>query len=324
MHTIRPAALLLIPALVVAPGLAAAQSYPTKTIRLIVPYPPGGGNDLLARLFGQKLTEAWGQQVIIDNRGGAGTTIGTALAARANPDGYTLLLSSIASHAVSPNLYSKPGYDPIKDFAPITLLAVAPMVAAVNQSSPVKSVKELLAAAKAKPGLLKFANAGPGSPMHMGGEIFKDLTGANILGVPYGGGGPALISLMAGETDMAFDTAASIMTHVRSGKLRALAIARDKRLPEYPNLPTFIEAGLPDYKANAWYSFHAPAGTPRNVIDTVNKELVKALALPDVQERLRQLASDPVGNTPEQFDAFVKEELAKYSRLIKKAGIKVE
>jgi tripartite-type tricarboxylate transporter receptor subunit TctC len=325
MCTHRPtAALLGVVLAAFCAGQAAAQNYPVKTVRLIVPYPPGGGNDLLARLFGQKLTEAWGQQVIIDNRGGAGTTIGTALAARASPDGYTLLLSSIASHAVSPNLYSRPGYDPIKDFAPITLLAVAPMVVAVNQSSPAKTVKELMALAKSKPGMLKFANAGPGSPMHMGGEIFKDIAGVDILGVPYGGGGPALISLMAGETDMTFDTAASIMTHVRSGKLRALAIARATRLQEYPNLPTFIEAGLPDYKANAWYSFHAPAGTPRPVIAAVHRELVKALALPDVAERLRQLASDGVGNTPEEFDVFVKDELRKYSQLIKKAGIKVE
>jgi len=210
-------------------GGAVAQNYPVKTIRLIVPYPPGGGNDLLARLFGQKLTEAWGQQVIVDNRPGAGTTIGTALASRATPDGYTLLLSSIASHGVSPNLYRNPGYDPVKDFAPITLLAVAPMLLGVNQASPVKSVQELIALAKSKPGMLKFATAGSGSPMHMGGEIFKDLTAIDILNVPYSGGGPALISLISGETDMAFDTAASIMTLVRAGKLRALAIARASR-----------------------------------------------------------------------------------------------
>ena len=305
-------------------GGVAAQNYPVKTIRLIVPYPPGGGNDLLARLFGQKLTEAWGQQVIVDNRPGAGTTIGTALAARASPDGHTLLLSSIASHGVSPNLYRNPGYDPIKDFAPITLLAVAPMLLGVNQASPVKSVQELIALAKSKPGMLKFATAGSGSPMHMGGEIFKDLTAVDILNVPYSGGGPALISLISGETDMTFDTAASIMTHVRAGRIRALAIARASRLPEYPSIPTFAEAGLPAYEANAWYSVHAPAGTPPAIIAKINKELVRAIALPDVAERLRQLGSDGVGNTPEQFGVFVRAELAKYSRLIKKAGIKVE
>ena len=303
---------------------AAAQDYPYKTIRLIVPYPPGGGNDTLARIFGQKLGEAWGQQVIIDNRAGAGTTIGTALAARANPDGYTLLLSSIASHGVSPNLYRNPGYDPVKDFAPITLLAVAPMLLCVNPSRPINSVQDLIKLAKARPATLKFGSGGSGSPMHMGGEIFKDLTGIDIVHIPYSGGGPALISLIGGETDITFDTAASILPHVRSGKLRALAIARASRLAEYPNIQTFVEAGLPGYEANAWYSIHAPAGTPRAIVMKINQQLVKAIALPDVAEKLRQLGSDGVGDTPEHFGAFVRAELDKYRKLIAKAGIKVE
>ncbi len=319
----RPALAALALAAVLA-GSAVAQDYPTKTIRLIVPYPPGGGNDTLARIFGQKLTEAWGQQVIVDNRPGAGTTIGTALAARANPDGHTLLLSSIASHGVSPSLYRNPGYDPVKDFAPITLLAVAPMVLGVNPSRPINSVQDLIALAKARPGTLKYGTAGSGSPMHMGAEIFKDITGVDMIHVPYSGGGPALISLIGGETDIAFDTAASILPHVRSGKLRALAIARATRLAEYPNIPTFVEAGLPAYEANAWYSIHAPAGTPPAVILKINQQLVKAIKLPDVAEKLRQLGSDGVGDTPEHFGAFVRAELDKYSKLIKKAGIKVE
>ena len=319
----RPALAALALAAVLA-GSAVAQDYPTKTIRLIVPYPPGGGNDTLARIFGQKLTEAWGQQVIVDNRPGAGTTIGTALAARANPDGHTLLLSSIASHGVSPSLYRNPGYDPVKDFAPITLLAVAPMVLGVNPSRPINSVQDLIALAKARPGTLKYGPAGSGSPMHMGAEIFKDITGVDMIHVPYSGGGPALISLIGGETDIAFDTAASILPHVRSGKLRALAIARATRLAEYPNIPTFVEAGLPAYEANAWYSIHAPAGTPPAVILKINQQLVKAIKLPDVAEKLRQLGSDGVGDTPEHFGAFVRAELDKYSKLIKKAGIKVE
>ncbi len=308
----------------IAASAAVAQDYPTKTIRLIVPYPPGGGNDALARLFGQKLSAAWGQQVIVDNRPGAGTTIGTTLAAKAPPDGYTLLLSSIASHAVSPNLYRNPGYDPIKDFAPITLLAVAPMLVGVNQAAPIASVQDLIKLAKARPGTLKYATAGSGSPMHMGGEIFKDVTGVDLLHVPYSGGGPALISLVAGETDIAFDTAASILPQVRAGRIRALAIARASRLAEYPNIPTFAEAGLPAYEANAWYSMHAPARTPPVLIRKINAELVKAMAAPDMIEKLRQLGSDPGGDTPEHFGAFVRAELDKYSKLIKKAGIKVE
>ena len=305
-------------------GAASVQDYPNKTIRLIVPYPPGGGNDALARLFGQKLSAAWGPQVIVDNRPGAGTTIGTALAARAAPDGYTLLLSSIASHGVSPSLYRNPGYDPVKDFAPITLLAIAPMILGVNQSGPLTSVQDLIKVAKVRPGTLKYATAGSGSPMHMGGEIFKDVAGVDLLHVPYSGGGPALISLIAGETDIAFDTAASILPQVRAGRIRALAIARTSRLAEYPNIPTFVEAGLPAYEANAWYSMHAPAGTPPAIIRKINAELVKAMAAPDLIEKLRQLGSDPGGDTPEHLGVFVRAELDKYSKLIKKSGIKVE
>jgi len=319
----RSLALVLLAIVSVDVGVAWAQEYPAKTMRVIVPYPPGGGNDALGRIFAQKLTEAWGQQVIVDNRTGAATTIGTALAARSAPDGYTLLLSSIASHGVSPWLYARPGYDPIKDFSAVTLLAVAPLILGVHPSVPATSVQDLIKLAKSKPGMLKFASAGSGSPMHMGGEIFKDLTVTDIVHVPYSGGGPALVSLISGETDLAFD-AAAMLPQVRSGKVRGLAIARAKRLPEIPNVPTFAEAGLPAYEANAWYSVHVPAGTPRDIVLKLNRELVRAVSLPDVAEKLRQLGCDGVGNTPEQLDAFVRAELAKYQRLIRTAGIKVE
>ena len=301
-----------------------AQGYPTKPVRLIVPYPPGGGNDTLARLFGAKLTEAWGQQIIVDNRGGAGTTIGTAIAARAVPDGYTVLLSSIATHAIAPSLYAKPGYDPVRDFSPITLLAIAPTVVCVNPSVPVKSLKELIALAKAKPGQLRFASGGAATPPHMAGEIFASMTGVKLLHVPYKGGGPAIAAMIGGETNMMFDTAASILPHVRAGKLRALAIARAARHPEYPDLPTFAEAGVPGYEVNAWYSMHAIAGTPRPIIAKWNTELKRILNLPDIRERLKQLGSEPVGNSPEAFDQFIRAEHAKYAKAIKAAGIKVE
>ncbi|HYC49074.1 MAG TPA: tripartite tricarboxylate transporter substrate binding protein [Burkholderiales bacterium] len=301
-----------------------ASTYPNRPVRLIVPYPPGGGNDTLARLFGQKLTEAWGQQIVVDNRPGAGTIIGTQLAARAAPDGYTLLLSSIATHAVAPHLYRNPGYDPVKDFTPITLLAIAPTVLCVNASVPVRSVKDLIALAKAKPGELKFASGGNGTPPHMAGEIFASMTGIRILHVPYKGGGPAIAGLIGGETSMMFDTAASILPHVKGGKLRALAIARSARLPEYPELPTFTEAGVKGYEVNAWYSVHAPAGVPKDIMNKVNRELVRVLALPDIKERLRQLGSEGVGNSPEEFARFVRAESAKYAKAIKSAGVKVE
>jgi len=303
---------------------ALGQTYPDRPIRLISPNPAGGANDTIVRIIAGKMASLLGVTIVIDNRGGAGGKIGAEAVARAAPDGYTLLLSSIASHGVSPSLYRNPGYDPVKDFAPITLLAVAPMIVGVNQAAPITSVQELIKLAKARPGTLKYATAGSGSPMHMGGEIFKDVAGVDLLHVPYSGGGPALISLIAGETDIAFDTAASILPQVRAGRIRALAIARASRLAEYPNIPTFAEAGLPAYEANAWYSMHAPAGTPPAIIRKINAELVKAMAAPDMIEKLRQLGSDPGGDTPEHFGAFVRAELDKYSKLIKKSGIKVE
>ncbi|HSB48174.1 MAG TPA: tripartite tricarboxylate transporter substrate binding protein [Burkholderiales bacterium] len=301
-----------------------AQTYPSKPIRLIVPYPPGGGNDTLARLFGAKLTEAWGQQVVVDNRPGAGTIIGTQIAARAVPDGYTLLLSSIATHAIAPNLYARPGYDPVKDFAPITLLAVAPTVVCVNPSVPARSLKELIALARAKPGELKFASGGLATPPHMAGEIFASMTGIKLVHVPYKGGGPAHAGLLGGESTMMFDTAASILPHVRAGKLRALAIARSQRLPEYPDLPTFAEAGVAGYEVNAWYSMHAPAGVPKDIVAKVNRELVRILQLADIRDRLKVLGSEGIGNSPEAFAKFVRIESAKYAKAIREAGVRVE
>ncbi len=314
----------LCAACIVAAGVAKAQAYPTKPIRLIVPYPPGGGNDRFGRLFGLKITAAWGQQVVVDNRPGAGTIIGTQLAARSAPDGYTILLSSIATHAIAPNLYRKPGYDPVRDFAPITLLAIAPTVLCVNPAVPARSVGELLSLAKSKPGELKFASGGNGTPPHMAGVIFASLTGAQLLHVPYKGGGPAIAGLIGGETNMMFDTAASILPHVQGGKLRALAIARSERLQEYPNLQTFRESGVPGYEVNAWYSMHAPAGTPRPVIMKWNRELARILKLPDIRALLKQLGSEGVGNSPEAFAKFVEGESAKYAKAIRQSGTRID
>jgi tripartite-type tricarboxylate transporter receptor subunit TctC len=262
--------------------------------------------------------------VVVDNRPGAGTIIGTQIAARAVPDGYTLLLSSIATHAIAPNLYAKPGYDPVKDFAPITLLAVAPTVVCVNPSVPARSLKELIALARAKPGELRFASGGLATPPHMAGEIFASMTGIKLVHVPYKGGGPAHAGLLGGESTMMFDTAASILPHVRAGKLRALAIARAQRLPEYPDLPTFAEAGVAGYEVNAWYSMHAPAGVPREIITRVNRELVRILKLADIQERLKVLGSEGFGNSPEEFGTFVRAESTKYAKAIRDAGVRVE
>jgi tripartite-type tricarboxylate transporter receptor subunit TctC len=315
---------LLACALLLVAVHAHAQSYPVKPVRVIVPYPPGGGNDTLARLFAAKLSERTGQQFVVENRAGAGATLGTEAAARATADGYTLLLSSIATHALSPNLYSKVAYDPIKDFEPITLLGVAPTVLVINRELPYASLADLINAAKAKPGTLSYASGGNGTPPHINAELFKQAAGIDLLHVPFKGGGPALVDLVAGRVDAMLDTAASAMPHVRSGKLRVLAISAPRRSAELPDVPTFIEAGLPQYETNAWYSMHAPAGTPRDAIKRLHAELVAILKDSDVRERFRQLATDPVGNTPEELGVFVRAEHAKYARLIKATGIRLD
>ena len=303
---------------------ALAQSYPNKPVRMIIPYPPGGGNDTLGRLFAAKLGERSGQHFIVENRPGAGAMLGTEAAAKSAPDGYTILLSSIATHALSPNLYSRVPYDPVKDFAPITLLGIAPTVLVVPADLPARNLQEFIAAAKAKPGALAYASGGNGTPPHINAEVFKAVAGVDLLHVAYKGGGPALVDLMAGRVQAMLDTAASAMPHVRAGKLRALALSAPKRSPELPDLPTFAEAGLPQYDTNAWYSMHAPAGTPPEIVRRLNAELVAILKDPDVLARFKQLATDPVGNSPEEFAAFVRTELEKYARIIKAAGIKLD
>jgi len=303
---------------------AGAQPYPAKPVRVIVPYPPGGGNDILGRLFAARLGERMGQPFVVENRPGAGTMIGTEAAAKSPPDGYTILLSSIATHALSPNLYSRVPYDPVKDFAPITLLGIAPTVLVVNKDLPAKDLAGLIALAKAKPGELAYASGGNGTPPHINGELFKSVAGVNLLHVPFKGGGAALADLTAGRVHVMLDTAASAMSHVRAGRLRALAISAPKRTPEYPDLPTFAEAGLAGYETNAWYSMHAPAATPAEIVRRLNAELAAILKEPDIVNRFRQLSTDPVGNSPEEFAAFVKSELDKYARVIKAAGIKLD
>jgi tripartite-type tricarboxylate transporter receptor subunit TctC len=301
---------------------AAAQTYPSKAVRMIVPYPPGGGNDTLARLFAAKLSDRMGQQFVVENRPGAGAMIGTEAAAKSAPDGYTILLSSIATHALSPNLYSRVPYDPVKDFAPITLLGIAPTVLVVNADLPAKTLQELINLAKKQQ--LAYASGGNGTPPHINAEVFKSVAGIDLLHVAYKGGGPALVDLMAGRVQAMLDTAASAMPHVRSGKLRALAISAPRRSPELPDLPTFAEAGLPQYDTNAWYSMHAPAGTPPDIVRRLNAELVAILKDPEILARFKQLATDPVGNSPEEFATFVRAELDKYARIIKAAGIKLD
>ena len=312
--------------LAMSSAFATAQTaYPVKPVRVVVPYPPGGGNDTLGRIFAQKLSEYMGQQFVVENRPGAGTIIGTAHVARqAAPDGYTILLSSIATHAFAPHLYAKPGYDALKDFQPLTLLAVSPTIVVVNPSMPVKTLKELIALAKARPGQIGLATAGTGSASHMLGMTFISTAGVKLQEIPYKGGAPSHIGTITGEAQMIVDPAASVMPMVKSGRLRPIAIVRDTRLPDLPNVPTHKEAGLPQYNTSAWYSMHAPAKTPPDIVARLYKELARAVKAPDIQDKLKELGSDGVGNPPDEFGRFVASEYERYGKLIRELGLKAD
>jgi tripartite-type tricarboxylate transporter receptor subunit TctC len=290
----------------------------------VVPFTPGGSTDILARLVGQKLGEAFGQQVIIDNRPGAGGNIGVELVARAAPDGYTLVMGHIGTFGVNPTLYPKLPYDPIKDFQPITLFAKVPNMLAVNVSLPVKSVKELIALAKARPGALNYGSGGNGSAAHLATEYFKLLTRTDIQHIPYKGTAPAITDLIAGQVSMAITGVPPLLPHVKSGRLRALAVGTPQRLPLLPALPTIAEAGVPGYEATQWYGVLAPALTPKEIVARLHAEIVSALQRPEVRERLASEAAEPVGNTPEQFQSFIKAEIARWAPVVKASGARAD
>jgi tripartite-type tricarboxylate transporter receptor subunit TctC len=306
------------------PGTAAAQAqYPNRPVRLVVPFPPGGGSDTLARILGPKLSEALGQQVVIDNRPGAGANIGAEVAAKTPPDGYTLLMGNVA-HAINVSLYSKLNYDLVRDFAPVSLLASTPNIVVVHPSVPVRSVKELIALAKARPGQLDVASSGAGSSAHLAGELFNSLAGTKMNHVPYKGGGPAVIALVGGQVSVGFATTPSVIQHVKSGKLRGLAVTSAKRSPSTPELPTVSEAGLKGYEAGTWYGMLVPAGTPKDVISRLHAESVKLLALADVKQRLDATGFESIGTTPEQFGAYIRSEVEKWGKVVRAAGVRVE
>ncbi len=307
-----------------AASVAFAQGYPSKPVRMVVPFPPGGTTDILARAVGQKLSEAWGQQVVIDNRPGAGGNIGTDIVAKAPADGYTLLMGTVGTHAINASLYAKLPFDPIKDFAPVALVASVPNVLVVNATIPATSVKELIALAKSKPGQLNFASSGNGTSIHLSGELFKSMTGTSILHIPYKGSSPALTDLIGGQTNMMFDNLPSSMGHIKSGKLRALAVTSAKRSPALPDVPTIAEAGVAGYEASSWFGVLAPAGTPKEIVAKINADIVKALGVPEIKERLSSQGAEPVGNTPEQFAAYIGTELVKWAKVVKDSGAKIE
>jgi len=300
-----------------------ADSYPGKTIRIIVPYTPGGFNDTLARTLGQKLTEKWGQPVVVDNRPGGGTTIGTSLAAKAPADGHTLLVVSFA-FGVNPSLYAQLPYDTRRDFAPVVLAAGTPNILVVNPQLPVKTVQDLIALAKSKPGKLNYATAGNGSSNHLCMEMFKSMTGVDLLHVPYKGSAPAVTDLIGGHVDVMFDNVPNVLQHVKAGKLRALAVSSRERSPFMPDLPTVAEAGVPGFDVSVWFGVVAPAGTPESVIAKLNSEINRILKLPAVVELFHKQGVVPLGGSPDAFAAFLRAQTAKWAKVVKDSGVKAE
>lgn len=307
-----------------AAGIAFAQSdYPHKPIRIVVPVAPGGGTDYTARLIGQKLSEAWGQSVIVDNRPGGAGNLGVEIAAKAQPDGYTLVMP-ITSFPINPSLYARLPFDTVKDFAPVVLVASAPLLLVVNPGVPAQSVKDLVALAKAKPGAMNYANSGSGTTAHLAGELFKRMAGVEIVNIPYKGGGPAVIDLIAGQVQIYFSTIPAALQQVKAGKLRALAVTSSKRVPQLPDMPTVAESGLSGFEVVGWFGLFAPAGTPQPVITRLNGEIIKILNVPESRERLSGHGLIPGGGTPQGLAQFLRAEIAKWGKLIKETGIRVE
>lgn len=314
------------PALAILPlvfaSLTFAQSYPSKSVRFLVGFPPGGTNDIVARALAQKLTENVGQSFVVENRGGANTAIATEVAARAAPDGYTILLNA-PGHATNPALM-KLAFDSVKDFAFISLAAETQNLVVVHPSFPPRSVQELIAFSKKHPGEINYASSGTGTTVHLSAELFQFMARVKWVHIPYKGGGPAVIELLAGQTSLMFANMPTVIQNVRGGKLRALAATGSRRSSAAPDIPTVAESGIPGFEVTVWYGVSAPAMTPRAIVNRLNSEIVRALNSPDLRERLKSQGADPIGNTPEQYTAFIQDEIAKWAKVIQAAGIKGE
>jgi tripartite-type tricarboxylate transporter receptor subunit TctC len=303
---------------------ALAQTYPVRPIRLVVPFVPGGSTDLIARLMAQKLGEAVGQQVIVENRPGVGGNVGVEFVAKSAPDGYTLVFGHVGTFGFGPSLYPKLPYDPIADFAPVILFASVPNMIAVHPALPAKTVKELIAIARARPGQLNYGSSGNGSASHLATEYFKLLTKTDLVAIAYKGTGPLVTDLIAGQTQLTITGVPPLYPHVQTGRLRGLAVANARRVPLLPNLPTVIESGVPGYEVVTWFGPLAPAKTPREIIVKLNWELMKVLQRPDMKERLLTEGADALGGTPEQFGAHIKSEIERWARVVKAANIRPE
>ena len=304
-------------------GSALAQTYPTKPIRMIVPFAPGGGTDVIARLLATQMSQSIGRQVLVDNRAGANAIIGTEIVARAPADGYTLLFVS-SPHSINPGLYPKLPYDTLKDFAPVSQAASSPYVLVVHASLPVKSVRDLIALAKARPGQIDYGSGGSGSSAHLAAELFKDMAGIDLREIPYKGAGPALAAVVGGEAALVFGNALTVKPHIQSGRVRALGIASAQRSVAAPELPTIAESGVPGYRADAILGMLAPAKTPRPVIELLNAEVHKAMRAPEMTERMKSLGVDVALTTPEGFGQVIESEMQRWGQLIRKLGLKIE
>jgi tripartite-type tricarboxylate transporter receptor subunit TctC len=307
-------ALLALGIVAMASAAGAQQAYPDRPVKIVVPYPPGGTTDLLARAVAARLTDSLKQTFIVENRGGASGSIGTDAVARAAPDGYTLLMGTISTHGINPAIGKVP-YDPIKDFQPVTDVADTPNVLTVNPDTPFKTLEDVLKAARAKPGSITFGSTSPGGSPHMSGELLKALTGTDLLHVPYKGGGPMLIDLMGGQIQLGFDNLPSSMPHIKAGKIRPIAVTTTERWPQAPEIPTIAESGVPGYEVSAWFGLLAPAGTSKPIVDLLQKAVAEILKMPQVNAQLLELGAKPVGNTPEQFAAMIDAELQKWRKV---------
>jgi tripartite-type tricarboxylate transporter receptor subunit TctC len=321
MNLWTPAAIAVLAAL--PSSHAAAQSYPAKPIRMIVPFAAGGPNDVIGRVVAQKVSEQIGQQVIVENRAGAGGAIGTAFVGSAPPDGYTILISGTSSLAINPALYKKLPYDPIKDFAPVALVGTAPSLLAMHPSVPVRTIKDLIALAKSRPGQLNYASGGIGSAPHLAGELLNSMAKIKMVHVPFKGGSPALTGVMSGEADLFMGGMSAAMPPVKNGRLRGIAVTSPKRSQFMPDLPTIAET-LPGYDVVNWYAIFAPAATPKEIVARLNGEIVKAMAAPDTRKRFASLATDAETSTPEELGAYHRREMTKWANVVKSAGIKPE
>jgi tripartite-type tricarboxylate transporter receptor subunit TctC len=315
-------------AIAIAVGLfapvASAQPFPSKPVRLVIPFPPGGSLDNVGRLIAQKLSELWGQSVVVENKPGAGGNIGADYVAKSPPDGYTIVMGALSTHAVNPSLYPSMPYDARRDFAPVSLVAITPNVLIVNGALPVQSVRDLVAFAKASPGKVNFGSGSNGSGGHLAGELFRIESGTDVQHIPFKGGAPALQALLAGDTQFMFDNLANAMAQVKGGKVRAIAVTTAQRSRLAPELPTMAEQGMPGFDISTWFGMMLPAGTPKDVVARWNADLVKVLGMPDVREKMLAQGAEPAPMTPEQFGAFIDAELVKYARIVKLSGAKVD